>query len=88
MITITTEFETIKTIEALKETLLDIIKDEQEAYGEDSGYFGKTATEIDELVDKYLTEVTMDELNEFAEWCEYDIEEAVLNYLNEWYFMD
>ena len=88
MITITTEFETIKTIEELKETLLDIIKDEQEAYGEDRGYFGKTDIEIDELVDKYLTEVTMDELNEFAEWCEYGIEEAVLNYLNEWYFMN
>ena len=30
----------------------------------------------------------MEELNEFAEWCEYDIEEAVLNYLNAWYFED
>ena len=88
MITITTEFETIKTIEVLKETLLDIIKDEQEAYGEDSGWFDKTDIELDEIVDKFITEVTMEELNEFKEWCEYDIEEAVLNYLNEWYFKD
>jgi hypothetical protein len=88
MITITTEFETIKTIEVLKETLLDIIKDEQEAYGEDSGYFGKTDTELDELIDKYLTEVTMEQIEEFMELEGTDIEEAVLNYLNEWYFKD
>ena len=88
MITITTEFETIKTIEVLKETLLDIIKDEQEAYGEDSGWFDKTDTELGEIVDKFILEVTMEELNEFGEWCEYDIEEAVLNYLNAWYFED
>jgi hypothetical protein len=88
MITITTEFETIKTIEALKETLLEIIKDEQEAYGEDSGYFDKTDTELGEIVDGFITEVTMEELNEFKEWMDCDIEEATLNYLNEWYFVD
>ena len=88
MITITTEFETIKTIEVLKETLLDIIKDEQEAYWSNFSWFEKTDTELDEIVDKFITEVTMEELNEFAEWCGYDIEEAVLNYLNAWYFED
>ena len=87
MITITTEFETIKTIEMLKDVLLDIIKDEQEAYEEESGWIDKTDTELSEIVDKFILEVTMDELNEYAEYCEYDIEEAVLNYLNEWYFM-
>jgi hypothetical protein len=87
MITITTEFETIKTIEVLKETLLDIIKDEQEAYGEDSGWFDKTDTELGEIVDKFILEVTMEELNEFAKWNGVDIEEATLNYLNEWYFV-
>lgn len=87
MIIITKEFETIKTIEMLKDVLLDIIKDEQEAYEEESGWFNKTDTELSEIVDKFISEVTMDELNEFAEHCEYGIEEAVLNYLNEWYFM-
>ena len=88
MITITPNFETIKTINELKDILLDIIKDEQEAYGEDSGYFNKTDIELNEIVDKFILEVTMEELNEFAEWNEVDIEEATLNYLNEWYFMD
>ena len=88
MITITSNFETIKTINELKDILLDIIKDEQEAYGEDSGYFNKTDIELNEIVDKFILEVTMEELNEFAEWNEVDIEEATLNYLNEWYFMD
>ena len=88
MITITTEFETIKTIEVLKETLLDIIKDEQEAYGEDSGWFDKTDTELGEIVDKFILEVTMEELNEYSEQNECDIETDVLNYLNEWYFED
>ena len=87
MITITTEFETIKTTTELKSILLEIIKDEQEAYGEDSGYFGKTDTELDELIDKYLTEVTMEQIEEFMELEGTDIEETVLNYLNEWYFV-
>ncbi len=87
MITITNEFETIKTTTELKSILLEIIKDEQEAYGEDSGYFGKTDTELDELIDKYLTEVTMGQIEEFMELEGTDIEEAVLNYLNEWYFV-
>ena len=39
MITITEQFEHIKTIEELKIVLLNIIHDEQEAYEEDSGYF-------------------------------------------------
>jgi hypothetical protein len=87
MIAITENFETIKTLSELKSTLLEIIKDEQEAYGEDSGYFGKTDTELDELVDKYLTEVSMEQLEEYMELEGlYDIEEAVLNYLQEWYF--
>jgi hypothetical protein len=87
MITITNEFETIKTTTELKSILLEIIKDEQEAYGEDSGYFGKTDTELNELIDKYLTEVTMEQIEEFMELEGTDIEEAVLNYLNEWYFV-
>ena len=87
MIAITENFETMKTLSELKSTLLEIIKDEQEAYGEDSGYFGKTDTELDELVDKYLTEVSMEQLEEYMELQGlYDIEEAVLNYLQEWYF--
>ena len=87
MIAITENFETMKTLSELKSTLLEIIKDEQEAYGEDSGYFGKTDTELDELVDKYLTEVSMEQLEEYMELEGlYDIEEAVLNYLQEWYF--
>ena len=87
MIVITENFETMKTLSELKSTLLEIIKDEQEAYGEDSGYFGKTDTELDELVDKYLTEVSMEQLEEYMELQGlYDIEEAVLNYLQEWYF--
>jgi hypothetical protein len=88
MITITNEFETIKTTTELKSILLEIIKDEQEAYGEDSGYFDKTDTELGEIVDGFITEVTMEELNEFKEWMDCDIEEATLNYLNEWYFVD
>ena len=87
MIAITENFETMKTLSELKSTLLEIIKDEQEAYGEDSGYFGKTDTELDELVDKYLTEVSMEQLEEYMELEGMDdIEEAVLNYLQEWYF--
>jgi len=88
MITITTEFETIKTIDVLKETLLDIIKDEQEVYWSNFNWFEKTDTELGEIVDKFILEVTMEELNEFAERCGYDIEEAALNYLNAWYFED
>ena len=87
MIIITEQFEYIKTIEELKIVLLDIVHGEQEAYGEDSGYFGKSDTELNEIIDKFISEVTMEELNEFAEWNECDIEEAVLNYLNEWYFV-
>ena len=86
MIAITENFETIKTLSELKSILLEIIKDEQEAYGEDSGYFGKTDTELNELVDKYLTEVSIEQLEEYMELEGlYDIEEAVLNYLQEWY---
>ncbi len=88
MITITNEFKTIKTTTELKSILLEIIKDEQEAYWSNFSWFEKTDTELGEIVDKFILEVTMEELNEFAEWCGYDIEEAVLNYLNAWYFED
>lgn len=87
MITITEQFEHIKTVEELKIVLLNIIHDEQEAYEEDSGYFGKSDTELNEIIDKFISEVTMEELNKFAEWNEVDIDEATLNYLNEWYFV-
>jgi hypothetical protein len=89
MITITKDFETIKTIDQLKDVLLEIINDEIEAYGEDSGYFNKTDHELREIVDKYLTEVTMEEINIFKENCDYeDVEEAIMCYLNEWNFVD
>ena len=89
MITITKDFETIKTIDQLKDVLLEIINDEIEAYGEDSGYFNKTDYELREIVDKYLTEVTMEEINMFKENCDYeDVEEAIMCYLNEWNFVD
>jgi hypothetical protein len=89
MITITKDFETIKTIEQLKDVLLEIINDEIEAYGEDSGYFNKTDYELREIVDKYLTEVTMEEINIFKENCDYeDVEEAIMCYLNEWLFVN
>ena len=89
MITITKDFETIKTIDQLKDVLLEIINDEIEAYGEDSGYFNKTDYELREIVDKYLTEVTMEEINIFKENCDYeDVEEAIMCYLNEWNFVD
>jgi hypothetical protein len=89
MITITKDFETIKTIDQLKDVLLEIINDEQEAYGVDSGYFNKTDEELGEIVDKYLTEVTMEEINIFKENCDYeDVEEAIMCYLNEWLFVN
>ena len=49
--------------------------------------FEKTDIELNKIIDKFISEVTMEELNEFAEWNEVDIEEATLNYLNEWYFV-
>lgn len=67
----------------IKLGLVELINDEIEAYGTESGYYNENPNEI---VDKYLNEVTEHEIDEFTQHMECDRDEAIFNYLNEWMF--
>ena len=90
MITITTGHDWANTIEDLKEGLFNTVVTEQEEYEEDeSGWVGKSESEVKEIIDRYLTEVTDEEIDNFNEDNYYgDRDEAIMCYLNEWYFQD
>lgn len=88
MITITKGHDWANTIEDLKEGLYNTVVIEQEEYGEeDSGWFGKSESEVKEIIDRYLIEVTDEEIDNFNKDNFYgDRDEAIMCYLNEWYF--
>jgi hypothetical protein len=74
MITITTNHDWAKTIKDLKEGLINTIQTEQEEYQEDGGWWMKSDEEIIEIVDRYLNEVTDDEIDNFNK----EIQNAIL----------
>jgi hypothetical protein len=85
MITITANHDWAKTIKDLKEGLINTIQTEQEEYQEDGGWWMKSDEEIIEIVDRYLNEVTDDEIDNFNKDNYYgDRDEAIMCYLNEW----
>ena len=89
MITITTGHDWANTIEDLKEGLFNTVVTEQEEYGDEGGWFGKSESEVKEVIDRYLTEVTDEEIDNFNEDNYYgDRDEAIMCYLNEWYFQE
>lgn len=75
------------TIEELKEGLIEMINDEIDAYGEDSGWEKFSEAEIEAIVDRYISEVTDEEIDNYYDndEDEYgDRDGAIMCYLNEW----
>jgi hypothetical protein len=88
MITITTGHDWAKTIEDIREGLINTIRTEQEEYGDDCGWGDKSDEEVNRIVDEFLREVTDEEIDEFNEDNYYgDRDEAIMCYLNEWTFV-
>jgi hypothetical protein len=78
---------TSMSTETLHNDLIDMINSEIDAYGSYSGWKKFSATELDAIVTRYITEVTDDEINEYYDNDddEYgDREGAIMCYLNEW----
>ena len=89
MIIITENFETIKSINQLKDNLLEIIRNKQEEYWENIDYLIKTEDEVGEILNKFLTEITIEQIDEYIIWHDVrdmNVKEAILCYLNECYF--
>jgi hypothetical protein len=75
------------TIEELKAGLIEMINDEIDAYGEDSGWKKFSEAELDAIVDRYISEVTDEEIDNYYDndEDEYgDRDGAIMCYLNEW----
>ncbi len=78
---------TTTNFEDLKEALIEQINDEVEAYGEDSGWEKFNEYEREAVVDRYIREVTDEEIDNYYDNDddEYgDREGAIMCYLNEW----
>jgi len=78
---------TSMSTETLHNDLIDMINSEIDVYGSDSGWEKFSATELDAIVTRYITEVTDDEINKYYDNDddEYgDREGAIMCYLNEW----
>ena len=88
MITITTNHDWAKSVADLKEGLLNTIETEVEEYDpEDTGWSKYSKDELNAIVDRYLSEVTDEEIDNFNEDdCYGDRDEAIMCYLNEWAF--
>ena len=75
------------TIEELKAGLIEMINDEIDAYGEDSGWEKFSEAELDAIVDRYISEVTDEEIDNYYDndEDEYgDRDGAIMCYLSEW----
>ena len=90
MITITTNHDWAKTTADLRQGLLNTIETEVEEYDpEDTGWSKYSKDELNVIVDRYLNEVTDEEIDNFNEDNYYgDRDEAIMCYLNEWVFSD
>jgi len=88
MITITTNHDWAKSVTDLREGLLNTIETELEEYEpEDTGWSKYSKDELNAIVDRYLSEVTDEEIDNFNEDnCYGDRDEAIMCYLNEWAF--
>lgn len=88
MITITKGHDWAKSVSDLKQGLLNTIETELEEYEpEDTGWSKYSKDELNKIVDRYLNEVTDEEIDEFNEDnCYGDRDEAIMCYLNEWAF--
>jgi hypothetical protein len=88
MITITTGHDWAKSVKDLRKGLLNTIETELEEYEpEDTGWSKYSKDEIKKIVDRYLSEVTDEEIDNFNEDNYYgDRDEAIMCYLNEWAF--
>lgn len=87
MITITKGHDWAKTIDDLREGLFNTIETEQEEYQEEGGWYTYSDEEVVEIVNKYLNEVTDKQIDKFNKGnCYGDRDEAIMCYLNEWFF--
>ena len=88
MITITTNHDWATSVDDLRQGLLNTIETELEEYDpEDTGWSKYSKDEINDIVDRYLNEVTNEEIDNFNSDNEYgDRDEAIMCYLNEWAF--
>ena len=78
---------TTTDIEELKAGVIETINDEIEAYGEDSGWAKYSNEEIDAIADRFINEVTDEEIDNYYDNDddEYgDREGAIMCYINEW----
>jgi hypothetical protein len=88
MITITTNHDWATSVDDLRQGLINTIETELEEYdSEDTGWSKYSKDELNAIVDRYLNEVTDEEIDEFNEGnCYGDRDEAIMCYLNEWAF--
>jgi hypothetical protein len=88
MITITTNHDWAKSVADLKEGLINTVNDQLEEYEpEDTGWSKYSKEEISTIIDRYLNEATDEEIDNFNEDNYYgDRDEAIMCYLNEWFF--
>jgi hypothetical protein len=88
MITITTNHDWATSVDDLRQGLLNTIETELEEYDpEDTGWSKYNKDELNAIVDRYLNEVTDEEIDEFFDVDFYgDRDEAIMCYLNEWAF--
>ncbi len=88
MITITTNHDWVTSVDDLRQGLLNTIETELEEYDpEDTGWSKYSKDELNAIVDRYLNEVTDEEIDEFFDVDIYgDRDEAIMCYLNEWAF--
>ena len=88
MITITTNHDWATSVDDLKQGLINTINDQLEEYDpEDTGWSKYSKDEINDIVDRYLNEVTNEEIDNFNSDNEYgDRDEAIMCSLNEWAF--
>lgn len=88
MLTITTNHSWAKSITDLREGLLEVIEEQLREYApEDTGWSKYSKDELNQIVDRYLNEVTDEEIDKFNEWCGHgDRDESIMCFLNEWAF--
>ena len=78
---------TVENVGELRDGLLELINDEIEAYGKDSGWEKFSKEELNKIVDRFINEVTDKEIDNW-----YDNDDdlygdrggAIMCYLNEW----
>ena len=90
MITITTNHDWATSVDDLRQGLISVIETELEEYDpEDTGWSKYSKDELNAIVDRYLNEVTNEEIDNFNKDNYYgDRDEAIMCYLNEWAFSD